>query len=77
MTGDFSPIDLPARLRASIGWRNCENLARVARRPFAHIQPGAYIRNVVRGMVCGWTDVELDDLWVVLIEQAAKGPRPP
>lgn len=71
-TGDFSPADLPARIRENLGWRNAENLARVARRPFAHIQPGTFIRNTVRGMVAGWTDQELDELWVALIERAAR-----
>ena len=69
--GDFSPSDLPSRLRNSLGWRNAENLARICDRPFAHLSPGTFIRNTLRGMTAGWTDQELDDFWKEVLRKAA------
>jgi hypothetical protein len=77
MTGAISPADLPARLRQSIGWRNAENLDRIADRPFGHIQPGTYVRNWMRGQTAGWTDQELDCQWRAVLRRAAKQAAPP
>ena len=72
MTGPISPTDLPARLRAKLGWRNCENLARICDRPLAHLSPGTFVRNTLRGMTSGWTAQELDDRWREVLRRAAK-----